>query len=428
MTTEATLRPRGRKDVGALDAVVAVPLIIDAFEGVRELLEGAGLLGHDESSSRRFLFRFITTRALASCVQGGGVSGACDSARIAVLWSANGRGKEHLDVAGAFSRWVRTLKTRSSRNEAVYLTTDEAGIYDIRVWFFRPRDRGPRRSLGSGVMVSIEKNGRELPIAANPAAHVSNAEYLLPEALADDEEHLRAEVSRILAIVSQACRDLPARVVRLLARDPQGLTIKDMMTWWQVLGKAAKQVAITSLSLLVLFLTFCALPTRVQKKIFFGFRYAVRKPYWTADRPDIYFGPSRIDLNMPVANLGLVPPGTTARDAVTDASVTVERVGTDPLWLRARVAPPPRFRTNRTKYYISFGEAPGKGFDLVMLGPAAIAEHRFRGAGKYGLVVAVAVDELTQEQREYVPEDLRIDESWGWVQRATVTAEIPVRP
>jgi hypothetical protein len=409
----------------SLDAAIAVPLLIAAFEGLRAELAGRGLLGPDEASSRRFIFRFITTRALASCLQGGAASGACDYATLAAAWRAQGVGKEGIDPAGTFSRWTDAV--RSLNDESVYRTSDVNGQYDIRIWFFRPgRQKG--RTLGAGVNASILRDIRELEIRANPAVVLPD-EYRLKDALASDEERLGAEISRVLTVVRQALRELPVRVVQLLATNPGRIMIDDQQSWWSALKKAAKQTAITAVSLFALLLTFCALPRRVQEKMFYGFRYAVRKARWTADRPDIYFGPRRIDLGaLQAVTLGVVRPGSTARDPVTDAAVTVERVGSDPLWLRVRVEPPPQFRVNRTKYYINFGERPNRGgFDVVMLGPAAIAEHRFPAPGTYGLLVAVAVDDLTEKQRQYVPEDLPVDEAWGWTQQAMVTAKIVVQ-
>jgi acyl-coenzyme A thioesterase PaaI-like protein len=412
----------------SLDAAIAVPLLIAAFEGLHAELAGRGLLGPDDASSRRFIFRFITTRALASCLQGGAATGACDYATLAAAWKAQGVGKEGIDPAGTFSRWTDAV--RSLNDESVYRTSDVNGQYDIRVWFFRPgRQKG--RTLGAGVNASILRDNRELEIRANPSVVVPD-EYRLKDALASDEERLGAEISRVLTVVRQALRGLPVRVVRLLAKNPSRLTIEDEMSWWGALKKAAKQTAITAVSLLTLLLTFCALPRRVQEKVFYGFSYAARKAKWTGDRPDVYFGPRRINLRAleaGAASLGVVHPGTTARDAKTDVSVTVERAASDPLWLRIRVEPEAQYRVNRTKYYINFGEHPNQGgFDVVMLGPAAVVEHRFPAAGTYGLLVAVAVDDLTEEQRQYVPEAFPIDEAWGWTQQAMVTAKIVVPP
>jgi acyl-coenzyme A thioesterase PaaI-like protein len=413
----------------SLDAAIAVPLLITAFEGLRAELTSRGLLGSDEASSRRFIFRFITTRALASCLHGGAASGACDYGTLAAAWKAQGVGKEAIDPAGTFSRWTDAV--RSLNDESVYQTSDVNGQYDIRVWFFRPGRKKGGRTIGAGVNASILRDNRELEIRANPAVVVPD-EYRLRDALASDEERLGAEISRVLTVVRQALRGLPVRVVQLLAKNPGRITIDDQMSWWSALKKAAKQTAITAGSLFALLLTFCALPGRVQEKVFNGFSYAARKAQWSGDRPDVYYGPRRINLRALEAgavSFGAIHPGSTARDAKTDVSVTVERVASDPLWLRIRVEPEAQFRVNRTKYYINFGEHPNQGgFDVVMLGPAAVVEHRFPAPGTYGLLVSVAVDDLTEEQRQYVPEAFPIDEAWGWTQQAMVSAKIVVPP
>jgi hypothetical protein len=427
---EARLPARQGKTGRSLDAAIAVPLLITAFDGLRAELARRGLLGPDDASSRRFIFRFITTRALASCLQGGAASGACDYATLAAAWKAQGVGKESIEPAGTFSRWTDAV--RSLNDEAVYRTSDVNGHYDIRVWFFRPGRQKSGRTLGAGVSASILRDNRELEIRANPDVVVPD-EYRLRDALASDEERLGAEISRVLTVVRQALRELPVRVVQLLATNPGRIMIDDQQSWWSALKKAAKQTAITAVSLFALLLTFCALPQRLQVKMFDGFSYAVRKVRWAGDRPDIYYGPRHINLGALEAggavDAGVVHPGTTARDAKTDVSVTVERVASDPLWLRIRVQPQTQFRVNRTKYYINFGERPNQGgFDVVMLGPAAVVEHRFPAVGTYGLLVAVAVDDLTEEQRQYVPEAFPIDEAWGWTQQAMVTAKIVVPP
>lgn len=413
----------------SLDAAIAVPLLIAAFEGLRAELAARGLLGPDDASSRRFIFRFITTRALASCLHGGAASGACDYGTLAAAWKAQGVGKEAIDPAGTFSRWTDAV--RSLNDEAVYQTSDVNGQYDIRVWFFRPGRQKSGRTLGAGVSASILRDNRELEIRANPDVGVPD-EYRLKDALASDEERLGAEISRVLTVVRQALRELPVRVVQLLATNPGRIMIDDQQSWWSALKKAAKQTAITAVSLFALLLTFCALPMRVQEKVFNGFSYAARKAKWSGDRPDVYYGPRRINLRAleaGAASFGVIHPGSTARDAKTDVSVTVERIASDPLWLRIRVEPEAQFRVNRTKYYINFGERPNQGgFDVVMLGPAAVVEHRFSAPGTYGLLVAVAVDDLTEEQRQYVPEAFPIDEAWGWTQQAMVTAKIVVPP
>jgi hypothetical protein len=282
------------------------------------------------------------------------------------------------------------------------------------------------------VNASILRDKCELQIRANPDVVVDDEYYQLKDALALDEERLGAEISRVLTVVRQALRELPVRVVQLLATNPGRLVIDDQISWWGALKKAAKQTAITAVSLFALLLTFCALPRQVQEKVFNGFSYAARKAKWTGDRPDVYYGPRRINLRAleaGAASLGVIHPGSTARDAKTDVSVTVERIASDPLWLRIRVEPEAQFRVNRTKYYINFGERPNQGgFDVVMLGPAAVVEHRYPAPGTYGLHVAVAVDDLTEEERQYVPEAFPIDEAWGWTQQAMVTAKIVVPP
>lgn len=422
---------REGKNSGALDASVAVPLLVTAFDEVRDELVRKRVLGSGASSSREFLYRFITTRALASCMKGGAASGLCQYETIAATWSAQGSGKERIDPAGTFSRWVDALR-QTANGDSGYTTSDREGRYEIRVWFFRPGDRGTqtRRGLGAGVNAAILRDGREVEFIANRETVVESDYYRLDVALEEDEERFRTETKRVLTVVEQALRLLPARIVRLLADNPGRLMINDMTAWWQALTKAAaKQAGLTSVVLLALFATYCTLPSRVQERIFLGFAQAVRKARLTVDRPDIYYGPSVIDVQrMEVASFGVVPSGTTAHDPGTDASVTVEQVGDDPRWLRIRVEPSPRFRTNRTKHYVNFGEHPYRGgFDVVVLGPAAVAEHRFPGPGTYGLLVAIAVDYLSEEDRQYVPVELPIDESWGWRQEAMVTAKVVVR-
>jgi acyl-coenzyme A thioesterase PaaI-like protein len=130
------LPAREGKTDRSLDAAIAVPLLITAFDGLRAELAGRGLLGPDDASSRRFIYRFITTRALASCLHGGAASGACDYATLAAAWKAQGVGKEGIDPAGTFSRWTDAV--RSLNDDAVYQTSDVNGQYDIRGWFFRP--------------------------------------------------------------------------------------------------------------------------------------------------------------------------------------------------------------------------------------------------------------------------------------------------
>jgi len=436
---QATLPSGEGKPQTTLDTKTAVELVMLAFDGLRELLEEKGLLASGDASSRRFLFRFITTRALASCVRDGAAKGVCKYAPVAALWSNQGKGKETLDVAGAFSRWVavlpRATETGSAGNPE-YRTSDEKGIYNIRAWFFRPSDRGKFAAAGlgcAGISVAIEKNGREVLIRADDRISIPDEYYRLPEALAADDEQLSAEIARVLANVAQALRELPVRIVRLLAKDPNGLMLKDAERWWDTLGRVARAgAAAVGTAVLGLVLMFCAAPRSVQRRIFGGISYAVRAVRWTADRPDIYYGPRKIDLMAVTKSptFAALLPGMVARDPQTNSSVAVERVGNDPHWLRLRIESAPRFRTNRTKYYINFGDGnPHEGgFDVVTLGPAAVVEHRYPRDGTYALYVAVATDEFTPEQRKLVPADFQIDESWGWVQYAAVRAKIVVAP
>jgi hypothetical protein len=419
------------KTSAALDAAVAVPLLIEAFEEIRTHLESRGLLGSGAASSRTFLFRFITTRALASCIRGEAPVGACDYATIRTLWAAQQVGKEHIDPVSTFSRWHDALHSWTEAKKT-NRTSDIAGIYDVRVWFFRPNDRGhgARRGVGAGISASISREGRELDIQANPDVTVENPYYRFEVALADDDTHLRTEISRVLTVVRQALRQLPARIVRLLAENPGRLTVDDTVTWWQMLAKAAKQASVVVISLLGFGVAFCALPPKVQTKIFLGLTYAVRPVKWTGDRPDLYLWPAHQELKDRVdAHLGTAKPGETLRDPVTQTSFEVEQVNGGSRWVRLRIEPAPRFRSNRTKYYVDFGERPNRpGSDVIAFGPAMSVEHEFAAPGVYDVSVGIAVDELTEEQRQFVPERYPVDEAWGWVLKGVVSAKVDLRP
>jgi len=415
----------------ALDAAIAVPLLIEAFEEIRVYLETRGLLADSEASSRAFLFNFITTRALASCIRGEAPIGACDYATIGALWSAQRKGKANIDPAGTFSRWDDAHRAWMDAKKT-NRTSDTAGIYDVRVWFFRPNDRGrgARRGVGAGISASISRDGRELEIRANPEVAIENPNYRLDAALADDDTRLRTEINRVLAVVRQALGYLPLRIVRLLGENPGLLTVNDTVTWWETLTKAAKQVGIIAISLLTLGAAFCALPPKVQTRIFLGFTYAVRPAKWTGDRPDLYLWPGHQELKDRIdASFRTTRPGETLHDPLTQTTFTVKQVNGRPRWVSLRIEPAPQFRSNHTKYYVSFGEQPNRpGADIIAFGPAMSVEHEFKTTGLYEVFVGIAVDELTEEQRRFVPEQYPVDESWGWVLKGVVSAKVDVRP
>jgi len=422
-----------------IDAAKALPIIETALLEARDELDGAGLLGKPPSSSRWFIFQLLARDAVLNLIASGRSESRRTYDELQAAWLEGKQGgKDSLQLSGTFSRWAEKLHHPDPTNPSAplcFATATKDGAYDVKVRVVRPRDDDAGGT--AGITVAIERSAKAVEVTPRPTLTPRDAFFL--DTAAVDREREQA-IEEILATFRTTLRVQPRDVLERLRDDPTELTMRQSTTFWMVFRKVAaraSQAAGIVLALLLMAYITAPAQARQQARQVIYVLFANWCPFcdqpgrtwsWTFEHPDRYYSPGAITLPLKSADFGPTAPGQSKTDPKTGAMLEVAQIDDDPQLVRVRIVPPQEFRSNDTKFYINYGDLPerkGQMNHLIVLGPAAVFEHRYTKRGGYPLRVDVArarPAEDTKERRGLPP-----TESDDWSIVAELRAVVVVR-
>lgn len=397
-----------------LDGAKAHKLVEGCLNAVLTALKEKQLVG--ESSSRRFILRYLGSHLLRNILRGE-TAFLTTYAKLKEEWAERGEsgisaGTPNIEPSVTCSVWAKELHSGKKK----WFTTSD-GNFTVRLRLRRPDDvkREPGIEGNVGFVVQILAGEDLVTVVATDDNAPVSEEWAVPPP-SDRASKRQEQIERIAARFRDSLGEQPQTFIDVLEAHPERLTIVEGLTYWSVFLRTAREMAAV---LVVIFVGYVAalivsapLEARAQmakgwKELKAGFvasyeRWCIgcdepnRTVYWAFEHPEAYYTPNSVyfrSVRSRVFTLTSLPALALPTAHSDEAHVDVVADPSDRLRVRIAVAPSARLRRDNTKYYINFGDDPAIRGDMnkmIAVGPAALMEHVFPRSGQYTIKVHVA--------------------------------------
>jgi len=397
-----------------LDGAKAHELVEGCLNAVLVTLKKKQLVG--ESSSRRFVLRYLGSHLLRNVLRGE-TRFLTTYAKLKEEWAERGEsgisaGTPNIEPPVTCSVWANALHPGKKRS-----FTRSDGNFTVQLRLHRPNDEKRKAGIAGNVGFVVQiLAGKDLVtvVPTNEDVPVSD-EWVVPPP--SDRALKRLEqIERIAGRFRDSLGEQSQSFIDVLDAHPEKLSFVEGTTYWSAfLQTSLKMVAVLAVIFLGSLATVIvsaprearAQMARGWRELRAGFvasyeRWCIgcdepnRNFTWEFEHPEAYYTPNSVyfrSVKSHVFTLTALRAAALPTVHSDEAHVEVVSDPSDPLRVRIAVAASARLRRDNTKYYINFGDDPsirGAMNKMIAVGPAALMEHVFPRTGQYTIHVHVA--------------------------------------